>query len=99
LTTIFTAFTLTRWMSSEWLRRRRPKEVPRGYIRLVPEVTHIPFMRVRLQVFVLSICLCVASVFLLFTKGLNFCIDFTGGTIMEVRAKSRSEERRVGKEC
>lgn len=88
LTTIFTAFTLTRWMSSEWLRRRRPKEVPRGYIRLVPEVTHIPFMRVRLQVFVLSICLCVASVFLLFTKGLNFGIDFTGGTIMEVRAKS-----------
>ena len=88
LTTIFTAFTLTRWMSAEWLRRRRPKEVPRGYIRLVPEVTHIPFMRVRLQVFVLSICLCVASVFLLFTKGLNFGIDFTGGTIMEVRAKS-----------
>jgi SecD/SecF fusion protein len=45
-------------------------------------------MRVRLQVFVVSICLCVASVGLLFTHGLNFGIDFTGGTLMEVRAKT-----------
>ena len=88
LTTVFTAFTLTRWLVAEWLRRWRPKELPKGYIRLVPEVTRIPFMRVRLQVFVVSVCLCVASVFLLFTNGLNFGIDFTGGTLMEVRAKS-----------
>jgi SecD/SecF fusion protein len=88
ITTIFTAFTLTRWLSAEWLRRRRPKEVPKGYFRLVPEVTSIPFMRVRLQVFIVSILLCVASVGLLATKGLNFGIDFTGGTLIEVRAKS-----------
>ncbi|QDB99114.1 protein translocase subunit SecDF [Mesorhizobium sp. 8] len=88
LTTIFTAFTLTRWLSAEWLRRRRPKEVPKGYFRLVPEITSIPFMRVRLQVFIVSILLCVASVGLLATKGLNFGIDFTGGTLIEVRAKS-----------
>jgi SecD/SecF fusion protein len=88
ITTVFTAFTLTRWLVAEWLRRRRPKELPRGYIRLVPEVTRIPFMRVRLQIFVVSVCLCVASVGLLFTKGMNFGIDFTGGTLMEVRAKT-----------
>ncbi|MGN6305639.1 MAG: protein translocase subunit SecDF, partial [Mesorhizobium sp.] len=88
ITTIFTAFTLTRWLAAEWLRRRRPKEVPKGYFRLVPEVTSIPFMRVRLQVFIVSILLCVASVGLLATKGLNFGIDFTGGTLIEVRAKS-----------
>jgi SecD/SecF fusion protein len=88
ITTVFTAFTLTRWLTSEWLRRWRPKELPKGYFRLVPEVTRIPFMRVRLQVFILSIVLCVASIGLLFTKGLNFGIDFTGGTLMEVRAKS-----------
>jgi SecD/SecF fusion protein len=45
-------------------------------------------MRVRLQVFVVSVLLCVASVGLLFTKGLNFGIDFTGGTLIEVRAKT-----------
>jgi SecD/SecF fusion protein len=88
ITTVFTAFTLTRWLVAEWLRRRHPKELPRGYVRIVPEVTHIRFMRVRLQVFVVSICLCVASIGLLFTQGLNFGIDFTGGTLMEVRAKS-----------
>ncbi|MEQ1940524.1 protein translocase subunit SecDF [Mesorhizobium sp. CN5-321] len=88
LTTIFTAFTLTRWLMAVWLRSRRPKELPKGYFRLVPEVTRIPFMRVRLQIFVVSVLLCVASVGLLFTKGLNFGIDFTGGTLIEVRAKS-----------
>ncbi len=88
VTTVFTAFTLTRWLVAVWLRRFKPKELPKGYFRLVPEVTRIPFMRVRLQVFVLSVLLCVASVFLLFKPGLNFGIDFTGGTLMEVRAKS-----------
>jgi SecD/SecF fusion protein len=88
LTTLFTAFTFTRWVVSAWYRRSRPKKLPKGYFRLVPEVTRIPFMKVRLQVFVLSLCLCVAAVGLLFTKGLNFGIDFTGGTIVEVRAKT-----------
>jgi SecD/SecF fusion protein len=88
LTTLFTAFTFTRWVVAAWYRRSRPKQLPKGYFRLVPEVTRIPFMKVRLQVFVLSLCLCVASIGLLFTKGLNFGIDFTGGTLVEVRAKS-----------
>jgi len=88
LTTLFTAFTFTRWVVAAWYRRSRPKKLPKGYFRLVPEVTRIPFMKVRLQVFVLSLCLCVAAVGLLFTKGLNFGIDFTGGTIVEVRAKT-----------
>lgn len=88
ITTLFTAFTLTRWLTSEWLRRARPKELPKGYLRLVPEVTRIPFMRVRLQAFALSLMLCVGSVVLLFTNGLNLGIDFTGGTLIEVRAKA-----------
>lgn len=88
ITTIFTAFTLTRWLAAAWLRHIKPKEIPKGYVRLVPEITHIRFMQVRLQVFVVSICLCVASIGLLFTHGLNFGIDFTGGTLMEVRAKT-----------
>ena len=88
MTTLFTAFTFTRWVVAAWFRRSRPKALPKGYFRLVPEVTRIPFMKVRLQVFVLSLCLCVGSLGMLFTEGLNFGIDFTGGTIMEVRAKT-----------
>ncbi|HVW57434.1 MAG TPA: protein translocase subunit SecDF [Rhizobiaceae bacterium] len=88
ITTVFTAYTFTRWVVAEWVRRSRPKELPKGYFRLVPEVTRIPFMKVRLQVFVLSLCLCAASVGYVFTQGFNLGIDFTGGTIMEVRAKT-----------
>src|SRR5690606_33604725 len=88
LTTLFTAFTFTRWVVSMWMRRRRPTEVPKGYVRLVPEVTLIPFMRVRLQIVVLSVMLSVASLVLLFTVKPNFGIDVTGGTIMDVRAKT-----------
>src|SRR5690606_36120579 len=67
VTTLFTAFTFTRWVVSMWMRRRRPTELPKGYVRLVPEVTRIPFMRVRIQVFILTVMLSVASVVLLFT--------------------------------
>ncbi|NDV85112.1 protein translocase subunit SecDF [Aurantimonas aggregata] len=88
VTTVFTAFTLTRLLASEWVRRRRPKQLPRGFIKLVPDVTAIRFMKVRLQVFALSIFLCLASIVMLFTAGLNFGIDFTGGTVIEVQAKS-----------
>lgn len=88
LTTLFTAYTFTRWVVALWLRRARPTEVPKGYVHLVPEVTRIPFMKVRLQVFVLSVFLSVASVVLLFTVKPNFGIDFTGGTLIEVRAKT-----------
>ncbi|SKA10757.1 protein translocase subunit SecDF [Consotaella salsifontis] len=88
VTTVFTAFTLTRWMVSEWVRRRRPKQLPRGYLHLVPEVTRIPFMKVRLQFFAISLLLCVVSLGGLATVGLNLGIDFTGGSLVEVQAKN-----------
>ena len=87
ITTIFTAFTLTRWLVAAWVRSRRPRELPRGWLRLVPDVTRIPFMKVRLKIFGLSMALCVASIISLFAIGPNFGIDFTGGTLIEVQAK------------
>ncbi|RFC66361.1 protein translocase subunit SecDF [Fulvimarina endophytica] len=88
LTTIFTAYTLTRWLMAFWVKRRRPKELPKGYIRLVPESTFIKFMLFRLKAFYLSIALVVASVVALPLVGLNFGIDFTGGSVIEVQAKN-----------
>jgi len=88
LTTLFTAYTLTRLLVATWFRYRRPQELPKGYVRLVPEVTRIPFMRVRIQAFFLSMFLCVASLAGMIFVGLNLGIDFTGGTLMEVRAKT-----------
>ena len=39
VTTVFTAFTLTRWLIAFWLRRAKPKELPNGLVRFVPDDT------------------------------------------------------------
>jgi preprotein translocase subunit SecF len=57
-------------------------------IRLWPENSHFDFMRFRRFSFPLSAVISVATAIMLFTIGLNFGIDFTGGTLMEIQAKS-----------
>ncbi len=44
----------------------------------------IPFMRYALAFNVISVVTFLAAVFFLAVKGLNFSIEFTGGTVMEV---------------
>ena len=57
-------------------------------LRIVPDDTKFDFMRFRRISFPLSAILSVLAVVLYFTHGLNFGIDFRGGTLMEVQAKS-----------
>lgn len=94
-TTIFTALTLTRWMVAFWVKKRRPKEVPKGWFNFVPHGTSFRFMAIRKWAFAITIGLSVASIGSLFIGGLNFGIDFTGGTVLEV--KSKAPEADVGK--
>lgn len=54
-------------------------------LRLVPEVTNIRFMHWRVLSFPFSGILAVLSVVLFFTVGLNYGIDFKGGTLIELR--------------
>lgn len=53
--------------------------------RLVPDRTAFPFLRYRKMAFALSAALVLISLLLLPVKGLNFGIDFQGGTLIEVR--------------
>ena len=87
VTTVFTAFTLTRWLMAYWVKRARPKELPRAPVTLVPPGTQIPFMGIRRWTFALSIFLSIASVVLFVTLDMNYGVDFKGGSIIEVKAK------------
>src|SRR6185437_7243690 len=57
-------------------------------LRIVPDNTHFDFTRFRRISFPISALLSIAAITLFFTHGLNFGIDFKGGTLLEVRAKS-----------
>jgi preprotein translocase SecF subunit len=55
-------------------------------IKLIPEDTKIPFMRARLITFPISMVLVTISLLVVAFMGLNYGIDFAGGTVIEVRS-------------
>src|SRR5215213_5837906 len=57
-------------------------------LRIVPDDTKFDFMRFRRISFPVSALLSIVAIFLFFHPGLNLGIDFVGGTLLEVQAKS-----------
>lgn len=60
-------------------------------LKLVPDNTSIPFARYAALAVGLSVVVMVASIVLLFTRGLNFGIDFEGGTVIEIATKGPAD--------
>lgn len=56
-------------------------------IKLIPDHTKIDFIGTRYIGFAVTAIMILASIFLLATKGLNYGIDFTGGTLVEISTK------------
>jgi preprotein translocase subunit SecF len=57
-------------------------------LRIVPDDTKFDFMRFRRISFPISAVLSIAAMLLFFYNGLNFGVDFVGGTLIEVQSKS-----------
>ncbi|HRJ68173.1 MAG TPA: protein translocase subunit SecF [Beijerinckiaceae bacterium] len=57
-------------------------------LRIIPDGTKFPFMRFRRISFPFSALISVIAIALFFSVSMNFGIDFTGGTLIEMRAKS-----------
>jgi preprotein translocase subunit SecF len=57
-------------------------------LRIVPDDTKFDFMRFRRISFPVSAVFSIAAILLYFFHGLNFGIDFIGGTLIEVQSKS-----------
>ncbi|MBN9581679.1 MAG: protein translocase subunit SecF [Afipia sp.] len=57
-------------------------------LRIVPDDTKFDFMRFRRISFPISAMLSILAIVLYFVHGLNFGIDFKGGTLLEIQVKS-----------
>jgi preprotein translocase subunit SecF len=55
----------------------------------------IPFMRHALIFNVISALTFVAAVFFLLTRGLHFSVEFTGGTVMELRYPHAADQEKI----
>jgi SecD/SecF fusion protein len=85
-TSMFTAVAIVRAVMATWIRMRRPKQfaiAPLLRLNLLPTESSIRFMRARFLGIAVSMLLSAASVTLFITPGLNYGIDFAGGTIVE----------------
>ncbi|WP_075288897.1 protein translocase subunit SecD [Pararhizobium arenae] len=87
VTTLFTAFTLTRVMLMVWLAKRHPTELPAGIRTGIFDGAAIRFMAIRNYVFSLTALLSLLSMLAFGALGLNLGIDFSGGAVIELRAK------------
>lgn len=60
-------------------------------LRIVPDDTKFDFMRFRRISFPLSAILSIVAIILYFNVGLNFGIDFKGGTLVEVQTQGPAD--------
>ncbi|MEM7188785.1 MAG: protein translocase subunit SecD, partial [Pseudomonadota bacterium] len=91
VTSVFTATILTRMFVSMWLGWAKPKELTIGWFRMVKQGTTINFMGGRSIAAMCSAVLVVASIAGAAVLGLNFGIDFRGGTLIEVQTEQTAD--------
>lgn len=85
-TTVFSAFTFSRFLTAKWVLRMRMKTLSlRWLLNMIPDETSIPFMGYKRWSIPLSIAVSILSISLFIFNGLNLGIDFKGGTLVEIK--------------
>ncbi|MBN9090423.1 MAG: protein translocase subunit SecD [Reyranella sp.] len=99
---MFTAVSIVRMVMEMWLgnkQKPRPLRIkPLFGLELIPRHTSFQFMRARFLGIAVSAVLSVTAVVLMIKPGLNYGIDFVGGTLVEVRTEqpARLDTLRAG---
>jgi preprotein translocase subunit SecD len=91
LTSVFTAVVVTRLMASEWMQRVRPKTLRVERIKYLPDETNFRIMRWRKPFLIGSVVAVLGAAALVPTVGLNYGIDFQGGTLVEIRTPGEAD--------
>lgn len=60
-------------------------------LKLIPEETNFDFVGKRILALIFSVSLVIGSIGVTVTNGLNFGIDFTGGTLIELRTPEKPD--------
>lgn len=104
LTTIFTAYTFSRLLVAVWFKFAKPKRIPidprplpdgRKPFHLFPDKFNFPFIKWHRVGFAVSAVAVVASAVLMFKPGLNFSIDFKGGTEIEIHTQGPADLAKI----
>ena len=64
-------------------------------VKAFPEQTKVPFIKARIIAGIVSILAVIASLFLFFTNGLNYGIDFKGGAVVEFTMDSQPDTEAI----
>jgi len=64
-------------------------------VKILPMEPKVPFINMRVVAAILSVMAIIASVFFISTKGLNYGIDFTGGTVIEIDTGSEPDLAKI----
>ncbi|WP_323814098.1 protein translocase subunit SecD [Cellvibrio sp. NN19] len=85
---MFTAISFTRLVMEWRVEKLGEKPLVISGIKLLDKISEntIPFLRARFFGLTASAVLSLAAVVLFFTPGLNYGVDFSGGTVIEVSA-------------
>lgn len=85
LSSMFTAIFISRIIFEYFLDKKISISFDNKYTRYFLTNTNVPFIKIRKKMYIASLVVVLIGIGSLFTKGLNFGIDFTGGRSYIIR--------------